>query len=241
MESSKKQNNNALFLACAVILVIVFLVLTIMGFISRYGFTQPMADGEELIIERAMLTEAYLPQADSLPIEGQTQPPAVTVTEVAEMVQPITELPPAAVNNERTREGRLFFVQAVSDGRLALQSTVVPITYSNQQPLSATINILLAGPPAEMANRGFLTMIPEGSQLIWARVEDGTAILNFNENFRFNTFGRDGYEAELRQIVYTATEFATVERVQFLIESERVDFLTEGISIAEPLSRQSFR
>jgi len=46
----------------------------------------------------------------------------------------------------------------------------------------------------------------------------------------------------LRQIVYTATSFSTVNSVQFIIEGQREDYLgSEGTWIGSPLSRSSFQ
>jgi spore germination protein GerM len=48
--------------------------------------------------------------------------------------------------------------------------------------------------------------------------------------------------AELKQVVYTATEFPTVENVQILVEGEISKYLgPEGVAIDKPLSRGSFQ
>ena len=61
------------------------------------------------------------------------------------------------------------------------------------------------------------------------------AYVDFSESFRFNSLGIDGMKAQLRQVVYAATEFPTVKKVQFLIEGKKVDYLgTEGVRINEP-------
>ena len=114
-------------------------------------------------------------------------------------------------------------------------SKTVPKTDS---PLTDAIKNLLAGPDASDKVR---TLIPSGTKLIGASVKNGIATLNFNEAFVFNqNFGNDGYSAQLQQIVYTATEFSTVNSVQFLIEGEKKDFLVEGLWIGSPLSRANF-
>ena len=73
-----------------------------------------------------------------------------------------------------------------------------------------------------------------------ASVKNGIAILNFSEEFQFNQFGAEGSLAQLMQVVYTATNFSTVKKVQFLIEGKKRDYLTEGVWIGSPLSRSSF-
>ena len=42
------------------------------------------------------------------------------------------------------------------------------------------------------------------------------------------------------QIVYTATEYSTVNSVQILIDGQKKEYLSEGVWIGSPLSRSSF-
>ena len=57
----------------------------------------------------------------------------------------------------------------------------------------------------------------------------------------YNRFGIEGYAGQLKQVVYTATTFPTVQDVQILIEGETRDYLGgEGVFIGRPLSRNSF-
>ncbi|MFW5684760.1 MAG: GerMN domain-containing protein, partial [Spirochaetota bacterium] len=62
-----------------------------------------------------------------------------------------------------------------------------------------------------------------------------------NQAFRFNPLGAEGTVAQLLQIIYSSTEFSTVERVQFLVEGEQVDYLGgDGIYVGRPLGRDAF-
>ncbi|MDR2631517.1 MAG: GerMN domain-containing protein, partial [Spirochaetaceae bacterium] len=96
---------------------------------------------------------------------------------------------------------------------------------------------LIAGPSAEERQRGLVSFIPPGTELLSAMIRGTTAYINLNEEFQFSTFGVEGYAAQLRQIVWTATEFSTVKDVQILIEGKRVDYLGESILIGSPISR----
>ena len=121
-------------------------------------------------------------------------------------------------------------------GDLALAKTTRKLAVSDS-PLIDCVNALLAGPSAEEKNRGLASYIPPNTRLLSARVVNNTVHLNFNEAFRYNTFGREGCEAQLRQIVWTATEFPNVNNVQIEIEGKIVDFLIEGIMIRNPIGR----
>ena len=104
-------------------------------------------------------------------------------------------------------------------------------------PLQDSVNALLAGPAPDEIMRGIESLVPEGSRLLSARVEGTTAVLDFNQEFRYNTRGSEGCAAQIKQIVWTATEFPNVRDVQFLIEGQKVDFLSEGVTIRSPIGR----
>jgi spore germination protein GerM len=107
--------------------------------------------------------------------------------------------------------------------------------------LTSTLKVLLAGPlPAEV-KQGLITMLSQDISLRSVSVKGNTAYLDFNESFRFNSLGKEGLEAQLKQIVYSVTEFSNIENVQILIEANRSEYLgPEGIYIGTPLSRDSF-
>ena len=103
------------------------------------------------------------------------------------------------------------------------------------------MSALLAGLTASELNSGYISLIPDNTKIKGIRVSDGTAFINFDENFIYNSFGREGFIGQLKQVVYTATEYSTVKRVQFLIDGKVQKYLgSEGIFIGNPLSRNSF-
>lgn len=140
----------------------------------------------------------------------------------------------------KKRNTRVFFIRATDSGHLSLRGTSIEISDDNS-PLTFAIQALLKGPSLTERSHGMSSLIPEGSRLVSATVREGVAYLDFNEDFRFNPLGTDGYQAQLQQIVYTATEFPSVQSVQILVEGKKIDYLHEGIYVGEPLSRESFR
>lgn len=135
---------------------------------------------------------------------------------------------------------KLYFVYIGEDGTLS-RKMITRQVEKNDSPLMTNINLLLKGPDSSESAKGYRSLIPPGTRLLSAAVRDGVAYLNFNEQFEFNTVGMDGYQAQLMQIVYTATEFSTVSSVQFLIDGQKKEYLgSEGIWIGSPLSRASF-
>lgn len=135
----------------------------------------------------------------------------------------------------------LCFIEIDGDGSInrKLVKRSVPKTDS---PLTTAIKAVLAGPDTtKTEERNCISLVPEGTRLLGARVSGGVAYLDFNDSFEFNTNGVEGYNSQLMQLVYTATSFSTVNSVQFLIEGQKKDYLgSEGQWIGSPLSRTSF-
>jgi germination protein M len=178
---------------------------------------EPRADGEEQVV----VTVAPPERQQTPPREKRSAPP---------------EKAP-----ERTRQARMYYVAVGSDGRIELKGVTRPVQYTDA-PLTATLQALLKGPAAAEVNQGLITMIPTDTRLLRASVRDGTAYLDFNEAFRFNSLGKEGQIAQLQQVVFCATEFPSVKQVQFLIEGSVSEYLgPEGLYIGKPLSRESFR
>ena len=112
---------------------------------------------------------------------------------------------------------------------------------ASESPLRDVIQALIGGPNAEERQRSLISLIPQGTRLLSITIRGDTAYINFNEDFQYNTYGTEGYDGQLRQIVFTATEFPNVRDVQILIEGSRIDFLGESIWIGSPLNRDLFR
>ncbi|MCX7039706.1 MAG: GerMN domain-containing protein, partial [Spirochaetes bacterium] len=147
--------------------------------------------------------------------------------------------PPGANAGPVLRRARLHFIAVDPDGTTKTVAVDRTLPQSDS-PLRDAILALLAGPDAREKGRGLASMIPAETRLRSATVKSRTAYLDFTESFRFTAGGVEGLAAELRQVVSTATEFPTVDKVQILIEGEKVRYLgTEGVRIDEPLSRAS--
>ncbi len=154
---------------------------------------------------------------------------------------PVAGTPQLQPEKPPVRKTRLFFANVDPNGKILLKGVIRAIP-SSDSPLRDTIQVLLAGPNSQEVNMGLLSMIPSGSRLRGVSVRGDTAFVDFSENFRFNTLGREGLDAQLKQVVFAATEYPTVKRVQILIEGKKVQYLgPEGIRIDAPLTRQSFQ
>lgn len=138
-------------------------------------------------------------------------------------------------------ELQLCFTVIDADGTV-VRKMIKRSVAKNDSPLTTAINLLLAGPDySNTAERNLTSFIPKGTKLLGARVSNGVAYLNFSDNFEFNQEGTVGQINQLMQVVYTATNFSTVNSVQFLINGQQKKFLgEEGIRIDAPLTKSSF-
>jgi hypothetical protein len=160
--------------------------------------------------------------------------PAATAQPDSSKVQPSSQ------DRTSTRQARLFFIAVKPDGGIQLKSVIRPVKYTDA-PLTSTLEALLAGPTPAEVNQGLMSLVAPEARLRRAQVKEGTAYLDFSEAFRFNSLGKEGLSAQLQQVVYSATEFSTVKRVQILLEGKTADYLgPEGLYIGKPLSRESF-
>jgi len=188
-----------------------------------------------------------LPAAES---EAQPEPPpaspaagsrdssrevVVTVEKPAAAQKPAAERPAP-----KTRQSRLFFVAVGSDGDIGLKGVIRSVQYVDA-PLTSTLQALLQGPTSAERNQGLMSLLSPDTRLRGVTVKEDTATVDFSEAFRFSALGKEGLTAGLKQVVYTATEFANVKKVRILIEGRPTDYLgPEGVFVGEPLGRDSF-
>lgn len=138
------------------------------------------------------------------------------------------------------RSSKIYLVKIDSDGKL-VRKPVIRQLEKTDSPLTDAINSLLKGPTTEEAKQGFRSFIPPDTKLLSIEVKNGVAEVNISEDFQFNRYGIEAYQAQLEQIVFTACEFSTVSSVQFLIKGKKKEYLgAEGIWIGSPLSVNSF-
>ena len=106
-------------------------------------------------------------------------------------------------------------------------------------PLRNNLGALLEGPSAEERRRGLRSLIPPRTRLLSVEIRGNTAFIDFSDDFQYNENVSEGLKAQLRQIVWTATEFSNINDVQFLIENRQIEYLGAGVWIGSPINRNS--
>ena len=102
---------------------------------------------------------------------------------------------------------------------------------------AAALEGLLSGPTAEEAEIGFSSAVPDGTELLGVTVEDQIATVDLSQEFGSGG-GSLSMMARVAQVVFTVTQFPSVDAVEFEIEGAPVTALGgEGLLIGEPQTR----
>ncbi|WP_319560861.1 GerMN domain-containing protein [Marispirochaeta sp.] len=256
MKRKRKASLGCLFwIALILLILVIFLfnrrriehVLEATGFIDVLSTVQEKPQIES--------TEAEKPQAEEKPEQQSIPEPAQPETSeesdrreedsfvALELVpqesstQQQEPSPKTETQTKRLRRATLYFV--FHDGTSGELRRVVRPIYYTDSPLTDTLKALLEGPSSSELNQNLLSLVPGEAKIKSVAVKDGIAYIDMTEAFRFNTFGYEGAVLQLKQLIYTATEFPTVDRVQFLIEGVKQQYLNpEGLYIGKPLGRE---
>jgi germination protein M len=119
------------------------------------------------------------------------------------------------------------------------------VTYRTQEATrgvgAAAMGALLAGPSEFEQGYGLTSAIPDGTQLLGLSIADGVAHVDLTSEYESGG-GTLSMSVRLAQVVYTLTQFPTVQGVVFSLDGEPVEVLGgEGIVIDHPLTRKDYR
>src|SRR5690606_30794444 len=104
----------------------------------------------------------------------------------------------------------------------------------------AAVAALIDGPNRSESAAGLSTAFPADSLVLGIRVEDGTAYVDMSLEFAGGG-GSASVLGRLAQLVYTLTEFDSIDRVRLLLDGEQIEtFSGEGVDVSRPLARDDF-
>lgn len=83
---------------------------------------------------------------------------------------------------------------------------------------------------------GLLPVIPANTEIKGMSIHDGLCKVDFSSDF-LNYFSKAEEEALVKGVVYTLTEFRTIDRVQLLIDGKNHESLAYGTKTASALER----
>ena len=215
-----------------ILLIILFILISLVILVGRFIFKNPLTtlgtEEASTAAERPVINRVR-PEEPRLEIHEEVDTPDTGD-------KPVQDAPAA----EKT-EARLFYFWVSHEGDFSLKSVLRPVD-RDRYTVEGVIAELLKGPAAADVDRGYISFIPRDSRLNQVRLVSGTVRLDFSEEFSFNPLGYEGFNAQLKQIVYTVTEFPQIHQVLFTIDGELREYINgEGIFTGEPLSRESFQ
>ncbi|MBN1458999.1 MAG: GerMN domain-containing protein [Armatimonadetes bacterium] len=137
----------------------------------------------------------------------------------------------APANGSSAVKVKVYFVQG--EKLVAVTRTVT----GTPRVGTAAVGLLLAGPSGAESSAGMTSEIPDGTRLRGLSVGNGLATVDLDAGFASGG-GTSSMYLRLGQLVYTLTEFPTVDRVWLKVDGELLTSLGgEGLLLRQPLSR----
>ncbi|HOO72884.1 MAG TPA: GerMN domain-containing protein [Spirochaetota bacterium] len=104
--------------------------------------------------------------------------------------------------------------------------------------LKDTLDELIKGPSTAEERKGYLSAVPETLKIRKVSVSNRTALVDFNSAIETGAAGNVLIH-RIDQIVYTATQFDTVDSLVIMVDGKRKNSLGgDGLSISGPLHRK---
>jgi spore germination protein GerM len=129
---------------------------------------------------------------------------------------------------------RVYFSQGE---KICAASRVIDYT---QQTGAAAMRALLEGPTAAEKEAGMVSNIPDGTTFLGLSIDDGVATVDLSAEYGSGG-GSLSMMMRLAEVVFTLTQFPTVEGVSFKLDGKAIDVLGgEGIIIDHPMTREDY-
>ncbi len=150
--------------------------------------------------------------------------------------QDVTEPPPEdrpSQEDFQSRETVFYFPDA--SGRI-----VVPVCFGipwQEGIARATLSYAMEGKvPQEISALGLSPLLPAGTEILGLTVSDGLARVDFNNAFL--NYDISNERSYIYGLVFTLTEFPTINRVEILIDGNNPVVLPGGTVALEPFDRE---
>jgi spore germination protein GerM len=164
-----------------------------------------------------------------------TEPAPTTAT--TEVVENTTTTIPSQTTTTVTEDTMPVRVYFSSGEKICATTREVPQTL---EVGAASMRALLEGPTAAEREAGMFSNIPEGTTFLGLDIVEGVATVDLSQEYSSGG-GSLSMFMRLAQVVFTLTQFPTVEGVNFKLDGEPIDVLGgEGIIIDRPQTRADY-
>lgn len=156
-------------------------------------------------------------------------------TEPAGLTTTTTSGSPATTTaGEETMEVNVYYVR---DEKMAAVRRVIPKTEGVGE---AAMRELMDAPMGPESAAGMVTAIPESTRLLGLDIKNGIATVDLSKEYGSGG-GSLSMMLRLAQVVFTLTQFPTVQGVNFMLDGKPIDVLGgEGIIIDHPMTRADY-
>jgi len=128
----------------------------------------------------------------------------------------------------------LFFIKEGLSAASVIRAVDSPMVATN------AIKALIEGPTQAEMDTELSTAIPADTLLLDLTIEDGLATVDLSREFEVGG-GSFNILSRLAQVVYTLTQFPSVDEVLFYIDGEPVEvFSGEGVVLGDPVNRADY-
>ena len=175
-------------------------------------------------------TEGSQPTVTSSDESSTTSSTATSSTETTQTsVTSTTSIP-----DGESMQVRVYYSR---DEMMSAHTRVVPKTDSVG---AAAMKALLEGPTQTERDADVVTNIPEGTTFLGLSIDDGIATVDLSQEYASGG-GSFSMAMRLAEVVFTLTQFPTVDGVNFMLDGKPVEvFGGEGIILDHPLGRDDY-
>ncbi len=166
------------------------------------------------------------------PVTTSTAPPTSTAPD------PTAAPDPSSTTTTVPEETQFVDVYFLQDSQYATAvATRVPAT---PDIAANAVRALIAGPTQTQEEIGLTSSVPTDTLLLGLVIEDGRATVDLSREFEAGG-GSFAMITRLAQVVYTLTQFPSVDEVEFWLDGEPVTvFSSEGLLLEEPAVREDY-
>ena len=206
------------YMLLAGVLVLALLALTF-GVIAC-GSGDEVGDGGTVSTTEGSETTVTVPPEEST---------TTSTSEASETTTTTTSAP-----EEETMKVRVYYSR---DEKISAHARVLPKTDAVG---AAAMKALLEGPTAVEKEAGVVSNIPEGTTFLGLTIDDGIATVDLSKEYASGG-GSLSMAMRLAEVVFTLTQFPTVQGVNFMLDGEPVEvFGGEGLILDHPVDRTDY-
>ena len=207
-------------------LVIMALLLLVFG-VAACGTGDEIGDGGTVSTAEGSGTTVSIPPEDTTTTSTSTstsEPGEASTSTSTSTSEPAQE----------TMKVRVYYSR---DEKMSAHARVLPKTDAVG---AAAVKALLEGPTAEEKDAGVVTNIPEGTTFLGLTIKDGIATVDLSKEYASGG-GSLSMAMRLAEVVFTLTQFPSVQGVNFRLDGEPVEvFGGEGLILDHPVNRTDY-